>query len=116
MNARTLAVIALSTAIGAFAWAPVRAQDAMAASSSTAMPHDAMHSSGAMKGSMHEGGMKMKQDAMKPGAMKPGAMKPAVMKHGAMKSGAMQHHGMKMKQGDAMKMKRDAAGAMSSGG
>ena len=111
MNARTLALIALSTAVGAFAWAPVRAQDAMAASSSTAMPHDAMHSSGAMKGSMHEGGMKMKQDAMKPDAMKP-----AVMKHGAMKSGAMQHHGMKMKQGDAMKMKRDAAGAMSSGG
>lgn len=96
MNARTLALIALSTAVGAFAWAPVRAQDAMAASSSSAMPHDAMHSSGAMKGSMHEGGMKMK-----PGAMKPGAM---------------QHHGMKMKQGDAMKMKRDAAGAMSSGG
>jgi len=105
MNARTLAVLALSTAVGAFTCAPIHAQDAMAASSSTAMSHDAMHSRGAMKGSMHSDGMMMKNEAMKPGAMK----------HGAMKSGAMRHDGMKMKKDDAMKMKRDAAGAMSGG-
>ncbi|MBD8898132.1 pentapeptide MXKDX repeat protein [Rhodanobacter sp. DHG33] len=95
MNARTLAVLALSASIGAFAFAPVHAQDAMAASSSSAMPHKAMQP----MDSMHKDGA----------AMKPGAMK--------MKKG----DAMKMKKDDAMKMKKDdamksdAGGAMSGG-
>ena len=65
MNARTLAGLALSAAVGAFVFVPVHAQDAMAASSSTAMSHKAMQS----KDAMHQGGMKMKKDAMKSKAM-----------------------------------------------
>jgi len=59
VNARTLAALALSASLGAFAFAPAHARDAMAASSSTAMSHDAMH----------KDGMTMKKDdAMKKGA------------------------------------------------
>ena len=100
MNARTLAALALSAAVGAFAFAPAHAQDAIAASSSTAMSHDAMQSKNAMKDSMHKDDMKMKKDAMK---------------HGAMKHKAMKHDGT-MKKDDATKMKQDAGDAMSSGG
>ncbi|MEW9623642.1 pentapeptide MXKDX repeat protein [Rhodanobacter geophilus] len=99
MNARTLAALALSAAVGAFAFAPAFAQDAMPASAGTAMSHQAMSSKDAMKGSMHRDDM-MKNDAMKPGAMKSRAMQ----------------HGDKMKKDGAMKMKQDAGGAMSSGG
>lgn len=110
MNARTLAALALSAAVGAFAFAPIHAQDAVPASSSTAMSHDAMPS----RDAMHSDAMKMKPDAMK---------------HDAMTSRTMHHDGMmkqdgamKMKKDDAMKMRKDdamkpAAGdAMSSGG
>ena len=100
MNARTLATLALSAAVGAFAYAPVHAQDATPASSSSAMSHEAMQSGNAMKDSMHKDEMKMKKDAMKPGAMKSKAMK----------------HGDRMKKGDATKMKHDAGDAMNSGG
>lgn len=99
MNTRTLAALALSVAVGAFAIAPAFAQDAMPASSGTAMSHDAMQSKDAMKGSMHKDDM-MKKDAMKPGAMKSKAMKSDAT----------------MKKDDAMKMKPNAGDAMSSGG
>ena len=69
MNARTLAALALSAAVGAFAFAPAIAQDAMPASAGSAMSHKAMQSKDAMKGSMHKDDMMMKKDAMKPGAM-----------------------------------------------
>jgi hypothetical protein len=95
MNARTLAALALSAAVGTFAFAPAHAQDTMAASSSSAMSHEAMQSKDAMKGSMHKDAMKMKKDTMKSKAMK---------------------HDATMKKGDAMKMKQDAGDAMSSGG
>jgi hypothetical protein len=100
MNARTLAALALSAAVGAFACTPVHAQDATPASSGSAMSHGAMQSGNAMKGSMHKDEMKMKKDAMKPGAMKSKAMK----------------HGDQMKKDDAMKMKHDAGDAVNSGG
>ncbi|MDE1893676.1 MAG: pentapeptide MXKDX repeat protein [Xanthomonadaceae bacterium] len=102
MNARTLAALALSAAVGAFA--PVHAQQATAASSGTAMSHEAMHASRAMKDTMHKDGMDMKMK-----------MKKDAMDHGAMKPKAMKHDGM-MKKGDAMKMKKDAGGAMDNGG
>lgn len=95
MNARTLAVLGFAAAVGAFASAPVHAQDTMAGSSSSAMAHDAMH----------KDDMKMKKDAMKPDSMK----------HGAMKSKAMHKGDMKMKKDDATKMKQDAGDAMKSG-
>ena len=96
MNARTLATLALSAAVGTFALAPAFAQDAMPAGSSSAMSHDAMQSKDAMKGAMHKDGMKTKKDAMK--------------------SKAMQHDGaMKMKKDDAMKMKKDAGDATGGG-
>ena len=92
MNARTLAALALSATVGAFAFAPAHAQDTMAASSSTAMSHGAMQS----KDAMHKDGMKMKKDAMK--------------------SKAMHHDGMmKTKKDDAMKTKKHAGKAMSGG-
>ena len=100
MNARTLAALALSAAVGAFAYAPAHAQDAMPASSGSAMSHDAMQSKDAMKGSMHKDDMKMEKDAMKRGAMKHKTMK----------------HDGAMKKDDAMKMKKDAGDAMSNGG
>lgn len=96
MNARTLAALALSAAVGAVAFAPAHAQDTMAASSSTAMSHGAMPSGDAM----HKDSMKMKKDAMKSKAM---------------------HHDDMMKKDDAMKMKKDdmmkkdAGDAMSGG-
>ena len=122
MNARTLATLALSAAIGTFAIASVHAQDAMAAGSSSALPHAAMPSSDAM----HKDAMQMKKDAMhkdampmKKGAMHKGAMP---MKKDAMKSKPMQHDGMMKKDGampmqkdDAMKMQRDTGDAMSGG-
>ncbi len=104
MNARTLAALALSAAVGVFAYAPTHAQDAMPASAGTAMSPPAMSSKDAMQGAMHKDDMKMKPDAMKPDAMK----------HGAMKHKAMQHDGMKMKKDDTMK--KDAGDAMSNGG
>lgn len=90
MNTRTFAVFALAAAVGAFAFAPAHAQDSMAASSSTAMAHEAMPA---------KDGMMMKKDAMK---------------HDAMKHKAMKKDGM-MKKHDAMKMKKDAGDAMSGG-
>ncbi|MEW9573098.1 pentapeptide MXKDX repeat protein [Rhodanobacter sp. Si-c] len=104
MNARILATLALSAAVGAFAFAPAFAQDAMPAASGSAMSHGAMQSKDAMKGSMHK-------DAMK-GSMHKDAMK---MKKDSMKSKAMKQDAT-MKKGDAMKMKKDAGDAMSSGG
>jgi pentapeptide MXKDX repeat protein len=102
MNARTLAALAVSAVVGAFA--PAFAQDAMTAGSGSSMSHDAMQGKDAMKASMHKDGM-MKKDAMK---------------HDAMKSKAMKHDGMMknddaMKK-DAMKMKKDGGDAMGNGG
>ena len=134
MNARTLATLALSAAIGTFAIASVHAQDAKAAGSSSALPHAAMPSSDAMhkdcmqmhKDAMHKDCMQMHKDTMhKDGMpMKMGAMHKdgMPMEKGAMKSKSMQHDGMMKKDGampmqkdDAMKMQRDTGDAMSGG-
>jgi pentapeptide MXKDX repeat protein len=104
MNARTLAALAVSAVVGAFAFVPAFAQDAMTAGSGSSMSHDAMQGKDAMKASMHKDGM-MKKDAMK---------------HDAMKSKVMKHDGMMKKDDamkkDAMKMKKDGGDAMGNGG
>jgi pentapeptide MXKDX repeat protein len=95
MNVRLATLLAAAMSCG-LATTAVFAQDTMAASSSTAMSHDAMKADS------------MKHDAMKPDAMKHDSMKMDGMKHGAMKHDAMKKGTMKK---DAMK--KDA---MSSGG
>ena len=99
MNARMLAVLPFAIAIGVLASAPALAQDAMPASSASAMSQDGMQHKDAMKDSMHKHGM-MKNDAM----------------HGDTMKHMAAHHGKMMKKDDSMKMKKSATEPMSSGG
>ena len=92
MNARVafLLVTALSCGLATTA---VFAQDAMPASASTAMSHDAMQKAPMKSDAMKSGSMKM--DASKSNMMHKDAMKPAAMKSDAMKKddGAMSSGG-----------------------
>ena len=100
MNARMFAALPFAIAIGIFASTAALAQNAMPASSSSAMSHDGMQHKGAMKGSMHKHGMMMKKDAM----------------HGDMMKHTSMHHDTMMKKGDSMKMKKAGSEPKSSGG
>lgn len=95
MNTRMLSALSIAAVLGAFACTPALAQNAMPASSSSAMSHDSMH-----------GDAMMKKDSMKHGMMKHDAM---------MKKDAM-HHGAMKKHGDSMKMKKANDAPESSGG
>lgn len=97
MNARMFAALPLAIAIGVLASAPALAQDAMPASSGSAMSPEGMQHKDAMKGSMHKHGTMMKKDAMQGGTMKHKAMHHDTM----MKKDAMQGDAMKMKHGDS---------------
>lgn len=97
MNARMFAALPFAIAISVLASTSALAQDAMPASSASAMSQDGMQHKDAMKDSMHKHGM-MKNDAM----------------HGDTHMAA--HHGKMMKKGDSMKMKQGATEPMSSGG
>ena len=87
MKARMFAALPFAIAMGVLAGAPALAQDAMPASSGSAMSQDGMQHKDAMKGSMHKHGTMMKKDAM----------------HGDTMKHPTAHHGAMMKKDDSMK-------------